>query len=446
MRRGSVCALVLLIAVAATFGLDLTAFRQSYSRASRAAWYLSSDAGVSNRNDYLARQHAGLSAALYWRAAILSDNFDLDATVSAGASGSGNSGGVPDTLPPDAREWVAGADLHSIATCHAYLFGTDAFVRSGLEGWGSAHASDERIGSELERSRELDADLWDGELGVGYGRMRDAWPLYRAARLTRILEEEGVLARELSDDDLRDLGGFLSRAWKLFYAHNRAAKFYYDSLEQWLMRAGAISEPLPAYTLFRLDEAPLIGTDTRRFGMRGFFTANVEGHRRTEWIDEDDSAWVELDTSFRRSYQVGWEFSRPVGLRGTYAASASYALPWPRQPDMGMQHQFKLGGSASYDITDRLLGSYDIDFQPLYQAPVQPDGIAQLSLPTAHTLGFSYYVSERFAVRLGALYEVRINRYDDRYNHRIDLHRRWAMALTMTFGRIPSGWGVHNYL
>ena len=378
--------------------------------------------------------------------ALLSDDLDLDVEVGVSGDAYGRSGDSPDTTPATGHRLSAGFGVSPAATCHRYLFGTDAFVRAGMDASADVDLDDEHSGSTRERSRVLRFDLGDGELGVGYGRMRDAWPLYRAVRLTRILREEGVLDRELSDDELRDLGGFLSRAWKLFYAHDRAAKFYYDSLEQWLFRAGAIQEPLPAFALFRLDETPLIGADSRRFGMRGFFTVNVEAHRRTEWRDETDSSWVELDTSFRRSYQVGWEFCRPVGLRWTCGAWAAYVLPWPRQLDIGMQHQFKLGGSASYDITDRLVASYDLDVQPLYQAPAVPNSIAHFSLPAAHTFVFSYYVSERFAVRLGGLYETSVNSYDNRYSHRIDLSHRWAAALTMTFGRIPYGWGVHYYL
>ncbi len=303
-----------------------------------------------------------------------------------------------------------------------------------------------REGTERDRRRLLGLDLRNGELGVGYGRMRDAWPLYRAARLTRILKEEGVLVRELSDDDLGDLGGFLSRSWKLFYAHERAAKFYYDSLEQWLMHAGAIREPLPAYTLFRLDETPLVGSDERRFGMRGFFTANVQAFRQSQSYDLTDTAWTELFTSFRRSYQVGWEFSGLRGLRWSYGASAAYILPWPALPDSGMRNQLMLAGSASYDITDRLVASYGIDVDPFFSPASQSNWDNHFSLPSTHTLVLSYYVSERFAVRLGGLYEAGFDLHYGEHYGNTSFNHRWAAALTMTFGRIPSGWGVHYSL
>jgi hypothetical protein len=46
MRRGSASLVILLAAVAAA-GLDLTTFRQSYSRASRAGWYVSGSSDAS---------------------------------------------------------------------------------------------------------------------------------------------------------------------------------------------------------------------------------------------------------------------------------------------------------------------------------------------------------------------------------------------------------------
>lgn len=446
MRRSSLYLLGLLVAAAAAFGLDLTTFRQSYSRASRADWTLESGLGTVDETGQRAQRYGSLNARAHWRTAILSEDLDLDVDVFADAMGGAQTGAAPDTMPGPQHEISAGLILNPTATCHYYLFGTDAFVRAGLDASGDIAMRDARAGTEWDKRRLLELDLRNAELGLGYGRMRDAWPLYKAARLARILKEDGVLVRGLSDDDLRDLGGFLSRSWKLFYAHDRAAKFYYDSLEQWLMHAGAIREPLPAYTLFRLDETPLIGSDERRFGMRGFFTANVEAHRRSEWYDLTDTAWTELDTSLRRSYQVGWEFNGLSGLRWSYGASAAYVLPWPHLPDSGMKNQLLLAGSVSYDITDRLVASYDLDLQPLYQAPDHPGYDARISLPSLHTVMFSYYLSERFAVSIGGHYQTSlIHDHTSYYNHTSFSHR-WSAALTMTFGRIPAGWGVHYYL
>jgi hypothetical protein len=446
MRRSAECLFVLLGAAAAAFGLDLTTFRQSYSRASRANWTLQSSLGTVDEFGRRAQQYGSLLAGADWRTAILSDGFDFDADMAAYAVGGAQNSDAPDTLPEPRHDVSAGLALNPTATCHYYLFGTDAFVRAGLDARGDIALRDVREGTERDKRRLLGLDLRNAELGVGYGRMRDAWPLYRAARLTRILKEEGVLVRELSDDDLRDLGGFLSRAWKLFYAHERAAKFYYDSLEQWLMHAGAIREPLPAYALFRLDETPLIGLDTRRFGMRGFFTANVQARRQSQSYDLTDTAWTELDTSSSRSFQVGCEFSGLRGLRWSYGASAAYVLPWPALPDSGMRHQLVLAGSASYDITDRLVASYGLDLQPFHQAPASPGGTAHISLPSEQTLMFSYYLSERFAVRLGGRYGTEFDHHYGTHYRRTDFHHRWSAVLTMTFGRIPSGWGVHYYL
>jgi hypothetical protein len=431
--------LVLAVLSTAGLGLDLTTFRQSYSRASRADWWLWVDAGIYDRTGYRALQAGDLHASLDWKTSIVSDELDLDATASADASGSGQNVGLRDTVMAESRNWSSGLRLGSAAKCHAFLFQTDAFVRGGFDLSGDAALTD-------ARRCALDADLSDGELGVGYGRMRDAAPLLKAVRLTRIMREDGVLQRELTDDDLRDLGGFLSRAWKLFYAHDRAAKFYYDSLEQRLLSAGAINEPLPAYTLFHMDEAPLIGTDTRRFGWRAFLTANIGVHTRKEWHREADTSWAELDTSSYRSYRIGGEFSRLVGVHWAYGGSAVYILPWPRRSDGVTQQQAQLQGSVSYDLTDRLAASYTLDIAPSYSLGPTRYHYRHLALPSDHELVFSYYISQRFAVRLGGRYETRFDSQDNWYDHRYDFRHRWAAALTMTFGRIPADWGMHYYL
>jgi len=439
MRR-SPAYLLLLLTTAAAFGLDLTTFRQSYSRASRADWSLRSDLFAFDQTGREAGQGGVLLGLAGWRTSILSEQLDLDLNASASAGAGAQNGGAPDTLPASRHYLSAALGLNSTATCHAYLPGTDAFVRVGIDAGASCDVDDERDGREWARIRTTRLDLGSGQLGLGYGRMRDAWPLYRAARLARVLWEEGVLTRELSDDDLRGLGGLLSRAWKLFYAHDRAAKFYYDSLEQWLTRAGAISEPLPAYTLFRLDETPLIGLDERRFGMRGFLTADIDAHFGSLSYDASDISWTKIDTSFHRSFRVGWEFRRPVGLRWSYGASAAYALPWPRtQPRV--EHRLELTGDASYDMTDGLVASYAVGVTPYYSPAPTPYWDNLFELPSTHTLVFSYYVTERFAVRLGGRYTTDFDlQYRERYS-RSSIKHHWAAALRVTFGRIPSGWG-----
>jgi hypothetical protein len=447
MRRGSACLFFLVVTATVVFGLDLTAFRQSYSRASRAYWAVTANASVGRETVSPAWQLGVLSGTVDWRTAILSDNLDLDADVYAYGLGGAQSNDAPDTLPEPGHDVSAGLALIPTATCHCYLLGTDGFVRAGLGTRGDIALRDVRDGAEREKRRLLGFNLRGAELGVGYGRMRDAWPLYRAVRLTRILEEEGVLVRELSDDDLRELGGFLSRSWKLFYAHERAAKFYYDSLEQWLMHAGAIDEPLPAYALFRLDETPLIGSDERRFGMRGFVVANATGWWQRNWFGVIDAPWTQVDTSsFNPSYRIGWEFAGLRGLRWCYGASAAYILPWPHLPDSGMRHRLVLSGSAAYDITDRLVASYGLDLEPLQQSPGTPNGASRLSLPAVQTAVFSYYLSERFAVRLGGRYETEFDHYYGQDYRRTEFSHRWSAALTMTFGRIPAGWVAHYYL
>ncbi len=445
MRRGSDFLPILLACTALTSGLDPTTFRQSYSRASLRYWSVSADARTGREAGYPTSDLGVLSGSLGWRTAMLSDDLDLDAVMVAFLSGGAQGGVTSETMLVAGKRTLVATGLHPAATGHAYLAGTDGFVRAALDFYGQLDSYDERYGSARATDRRIDLELRTAQVGLGYGRMRDAWPLYKAARLARILEQEGALAHRLSDDELRELGGFISRSWKLFYAHERAAKFYYDSLEQLLVRAGAIREPLSAYTLFRLDETPLIGSDERRFGMRGFVAVNAVGSLISESYGLPDTAWTHLDTLFRPSYQAGWEFNGLRGLRWTYGASAAYILPWPRQRDTGLKHGLVLAASAGYDISDRLVARYDLDLQPLYQAPAGAGGDARISLPSAQRATFSYYVSERLAVRLGGSYSTGFELLTDGRHGHTAFTQRWAMALTMTFGRIPEGWGEDYY-
>ncbi len=444
MRHSLACLFVLPVAAAASVGLDLTTFRQSYSRASRADWHASGTTYAERLDGSSVLRYGGLGGGIDWRLAMLSDNLDLDLDARALVTGGAQDGVWQDTAFVGGRKVVGTALIRPTGTCHVYLPGTDVFVLTGLDAAVDAGLAEKRYGELWDRTQVLQLSLNDAQAGLGYGRMRDAWPLYRAVRLVRILEEEKVLTHQLSDAELRDLGELVSRSWKLFYAHERAAKFYYDSLEAWLLHSGAIREPLPAYTLFRLDETAVIGSDQRRFGMRGFITADVAGFFLSERHDLTDTAWTVLDTSIRPSYRIGWEFGGLGGLRWSYGASAAYFLPWPVMPDSGVRHRAALAGTAAYDITDRLVAGYELDLEPAYRVAVARGAYARISLPAVQTATFSYYASERFAVRLGGNYTAQLDLSTDGRHVYPAFRQRWTAALTMTFGRIPAGWGVFH--
>jgi hypothetical protein len=281
-----------------------------------------------------------------------------------------------------------------------YLPGTDAFaeVNGSLLGRFWSAASDDTI---LHRR----IHTWEGQTSVGgklgYGRIRDAWSLARAVRITEILRQEGVLAREPSDDELRRLAGFISRAWKLFGAHELGSGYYYDSLNIYLIKSGALNATMPAYVLFRLSDDWPLGTHTRMFGWRVY--AGMDGYLSGEsyWNSENDSASAWNDLDGWGGSEVACEYARLFGLRTTLLAGMAYTPPWPVTTAGYYSHAVSVRARGEYMVADRLSVAVSAHLQPEYSTPYVSWLTRQFAIHGGVDAGVSYYLADRLLVDAG---------------------------------------------
>jgi hypothetical protein len=236
-----------------------------------------------------------------------------------------------------------------------YLPKSDAFVETN----GSLDA--DFVSSADDASvRHVRVIQWqasgEGGIALGYGRMRDAWPLAKAVRIADILAEEGALDHKLSDDELRELAGFISRSWKLFYAHDNYARYYYDSLSAYLARTRAIERPLLAYVLFRLDESQL-GYFYRPFGWRAYVEISGSGNAEAATVTENDFTEHSSHLGGSSRSDVGLQYARLFGLRTIVTGELEYTLPWPITLRGWHRHIVNAQAQASYIVTDRFSAS-----------------------------------------------------------------------------------------
>jgi hypothetical protein len=384
--------------------IDLTQFRVPYATASIKGWTFDLNSGAQweryIEGDYRSSWFS-IKPGYFWQTKTTSDNVDLSVEI-------------PSFLECDYRDntysgiRVRSGDLSikslPVISWSRYIKTSDFFFGAKLNGDlsinGSTYNGDGQKWSYLSLKGETNS-----QLGFGYGRFRDAWPLFKAIRITEVLDEEGMLKQKLSDDRLLELADFISRAWKLFYAHERPARFYYDSLEYYLLNTGAISQRLPAYMLFRLDEGLALGSYSRPFGKKIYVGAKIRADGKMTINCESNQAHTYL---YRRNdiYPVAeLSYARPLGLRWTTLVSAIYQLSFQRQP---FTHSFALNLKGGYQITDRILLNADMKLSTVYYQPVSSDNNEFFRLSSSTTLGTNYYLENRFSVEagLGWFYEL----------------------------------------
>ncbi len=107
-------------------------------------------------------------------------------------------------------------------------------------------------------------------VGVGYGRVRDATPVYQVQVAEQRLLRTGALTRPLSGTARTRLAAMFAVQGDLAFAHQRPDKYFWKELERVLREDGALAPgSLDAFDVFRLLE-PL--TIERRIRRRiGFF-------------------------------------------------------------------------------------------------------------------------------------------------------------------------------
>ncbi|UCG43000.1 MAG: hypothetical protein JSU73_14285 [candidate division WOR-3 bacterium] len=398
MARPARTTSLLLAAFVACAAIDLTTFRTEYAHHSLLSWSARLSASGALEFDSLedvAQRGLSSSGWVKWEARTLSDNLDwfIEAPLSA-SYGSGLTSVWNDTASE--KSWQSGRlVLDPRLEVFGYQPGTDLFIHAGIDAGVDFRASS-RSNGENYREEEYEAE---GDIALGWGRVRDAWPLLKATYVERILTEEGVLSRDLTDEELLEVAAFLSRSWRLFLAHQRPHRHLYDSLATLLVRTGATRGPLPARALMRLDEDLYVGSFERRFGCR--VSAGTYYHARQYFSSETNEDTSETrafsDAEARPSTRL--TVARPAGTRSVLEADLTYRPTWNQTEYNDFQHRFELVLGARYQVLDRL----EVAFVPACRASYltwkfpnyEPQ---QLRLDPEIGMDCAYYLAERLRI------------------------------------------------
>jgi len=384
--------------------IDLTQFRVPYATSSIKGWTFDMESGVQWERDIEAEyRFSGFSIqpGYFWKTKTTSDNLDLSAEIPSFLECY-----YRDNTYSGIRVRSGDFSMKSLPSFSwgRYIKTSDFFFGTKLNGnlsiSGSTYPGDGQTWSDFR----LEGETYS-QLGFGYGRFRDAWPLFKAIRITEVLDEEGMLKQKLSDDKLLELADFISRAWKLFYSHERPARFYYDSLEYYLINAGATSERLPAYMLFRLDEGLTLGSYSRPFGKKIFVGAKIRADGRITINWESNQAHTYLYGRKDIYPVVELSYARPYGLRWITAVFARYELYFPKQ---ALGHELFFDFDAGYYLTDRFSVNAATGISSYYIHSSTAESGDFFRLSTNWTLGTNYYLENQFSLEagLGHYYEL----------------------------------------
>ena len=386
---------ILVVVLSSARAIELTSFRTSYSRVT------TSDVGFYSGSSLLSSivsdtpysySEFGVSPSWHWFTKTESDPRDWSLSQWLRLGWHGSQGAWPSAHRTDGflyiteevdLNWQQYLGRSDFLVCLAPSVGLHPYARfdSGLAEVG-LHGSG------------------DVKLGIGYGRFRDAWPLAKAIRLVSILRDCNLLESEPREGPLLKLADFISSSWRLFYAHDRAAKFYYDSLEVILLEARVLKQPLPAYVLMKLDDALTVGSDTREFGSRvligssGSFLGSYEYTPARGQTPADSHGFLRRSIAFP---YIEYRYARPIGLRWVTGADFRYDLAPAADTPI---HTANVKASGSYQLTNRLLVGVSFAAKSVGRHALGTFANPTVSLASGISGNFQYYLTDQLSVKV----------------------------------------------
>ena len=253
-------------------------------------------------------------------------------------------------------------------------------------------------------------------LSAGYGRVRDATPVWDAIVLEERLLATGTLVRPLSSKAMRELAALFALRNDYASAHDRPERFFWRDVERMLRDDGALTGSLDAFGQLRALELvePRLDVIPGGYGfrrMRGWFAGGVIEGRHQRWrTEEDDFSIQEIfvaDTlvssqptsTHRRSIYASddvraggrVEFHAPFGSR--WQVDARSQVVAPIRPD---EEGFSASSFAQvmWFVADRWRWSLDVSHSRSIFEPRHSD-VRYASWRAGGETGLAFFLEDR---------------------------------------------------
>jgi len=190
-------------------------------------------------------------------------------------------------------------------------------------------------------------------VGIGYGRVWNATPLAKAIRIQEALGVYGLLAKDMSDDELLTLASVIGREEEYRTIHG-ADEFkgpWYTDLEAVMLEAGVLNaSQMTALATVKLDD--ILFDEPISARRHGWLVRGGAGFQSSDFsgiTDNDPKLLFQL------------EYAKPYGLRGQLIETATY------EPVFGDNtvHILTNRIAYSYEISDRIdwINSWELGLQ-----------------------------------------------------------------------------------
>ena len=173
---------------------------------------------------------------------------------------------------------------------------------------------------------------WNASIGggIGYGKLRDGSTVFAILRILNKLEEDSLLTRQLTKEEIIKLVDIIARRKEYAQIHDRYVKFLMGDLFSELQKIGVLKSNAPAaYSVERATEVLSEQIEPRLFGWRARLGVQRIYVDVTSANDYSNSNGYR--TSYMRSYrdflQLDFDYGHPISLNLQVNSNFSMSVP-----------------------------------------------------------------------------------------------------------------------
>lgn len=294
-----------------------------------------------------------------------------------------------------------------------YLFSTPLFLHSYIDFY-----------SHNARNLESYQPSWENykygnfEIGGGIGHLREGQFVAVALYINDILLKEGIINENLSKETILAIAKIISKKRYSMFKNERYEKYLFQEIENVLVMDPVFSEPVPAFTWFKIfeivDMVPFYWWPgklkywLRIFGSR-FSVDFIASGISTYYISYYDQIRFPFFDScyYSPSVRFKFEYGKPVDLRRQISAITFYTIRWG---DTVLFHNVGAGFRYGYGIIDFILLEAQLSLDYDY---IVPQGVnSQVFFTTSPEVQFSYYIEDFIEISLSGGWDFKVEKIE----------------------------------
>ncbi|MCB9357683.1 MAG: hypothetical protein H6508_00500 [Calditrichaeota bacterium] len=266
-------------------------------------------------------------------------------------------------------------------------------------------------GNVHDRERHTIVYHSEADLGIGWGRLRNASGVFQARVLEQRLQELGRLRGNLSDDTKLKLAQLYYRQSDFWVAHERSGKFFMSEVEQLLKADPAFSGELDAYATYRITEEIAPGYLSRWKGIRWSLNLRALSVQNVRHETDKHFQFEGTDSTWNVNSLNDYTYSGSVTSTSLLAGPRmQLACPlnwnWQLSADSRFEHRFDPTDAGfawtnnfqiEYAMADRWLLRYELDHVRYILDPLSRDLEHRNAWYVENSARLGYYVTDRIS-------------------------------------------------